>query len=314
VDQLFDAFEAFRDRLVAIHWLPLAVAVLVHVVRLAVRSRAWRNVIAAAYPDQRVPWPSVFAAYVAGVGVNAVLPARGGDLLKLFLVRRQVPGSSYSTLAATLAVETIFDFVIGGLLITWALASGSLPGVDALGRLPTVDWFWVFRRPWLAAVVAAIALVAGFLLGVWSGGAGRALKARLAQGVVILRTPRVYLRKVAAWQALDWTLRFVAIALFLSAFGVPVTLQNTFAVQAAQSVSTLLPLTPSGIGTEQALLVYVLSGEAATSGILSFSVGMRVTLASVNVALGALTVLIVLRTLRWRQIVEDDHASARQNA
>jgi uncharacterized membrane protein YbhN (UPF0104 family) len=267
-------------------------------------------VIAAAYPDEQVPWPSVFAAYVAGVGVNAVVPARSGDLLKLFLVRRRIPGSAYSTLAATLAVETIFDFVVGGALITWAFATGALPGFDALGRLPSVDWFWVFRTPWLGAVVAVIALVAGFLLGIWSGRAGRALWGRLAQGVAVLRTPRRYLRTVASWQAVDWTLRFLAIGLFLSAFGVPVTLENVGLVQASQSVSTLLPLTPSGIGTEQALLVYVLSGEAATSAILSFSVGMRVTLACVNVALAAVVLLIVLRTVRWRQVVEDDQASA----
>lgn len=310
MNQLLDAFEAFRDHLAAIHWLPLGVAVLVHVARLAVRSRAWRNVIAAAYPDERVPWPSVFAAYVAGVGVNAVVPARSGDLLKLFLVRRRIPGAAYSTLAATLAVEAIFDFIVGSALILWALAIGALPRLDTLGRLPSIDWFWVFRTPWLGAVVAVVALVAGFLLGAWSGRAGRALWGRLAQGVAVLRTPRLYLRTVAAWQAIDWTLRFVAIGLFLSAFGVPVTLENVGVVQASQSVSTLLPLTPSGIGTEQALLVYALSGEAATSAILSFSVGMRVTLACVNVALATLVILIVLRTVRWRRIVEDDQASA----
>ena len=124
MNELIDAFQAFWDRLEAIDWLPLGVAVLVHVVRLAARSRAWRNVIAAAYPNERVPWPSVFAAYVAGVGVNAVVPARSGDLLKLFLVRRRIPGSAYSTLAATLAVEAIFALVVGSALILWALSTG----------------------------------------------------------------------------------------------------------------------------------------------------------------------------------------------
>jgi hypothetical protein len=54
----------------------------------------------------------------------------------------------------------------------------------------------------------------------------------------------------------------------------------------------------------------VLRGEAATSAILSFSVGMRITLMCVNVALAALVILIVLRTVRWRQVAEDDQASA----
>jgi hypothetical protein len=37
---------------------------------------------------------------------------------------------------------------------------------------------------------------------------------------------------------------------------------------------------------------------------------MRVTLACVNVALAALVILIVLRTVRWRRIVAKDQASA----
>jgi hypothetical protein len=64
-----------------------------------------------------------------------------------------------------------------------------------------------------------------------------------------------------------------------------------------------VPLTPGGIGTEQALLVYVLAGEAAARAVLSFSVGMNVALITVNVALGALALVIMLRTLRWRALV-----------
>ena len=46
--------------------MPLTLGLVVQVVRLAARSRAWRNVLAAAYPDEVVRWRSVFAAYAAG--------------------------------------------------------------------------------------------------------------------------------------------------------------------------------------------------------------------------------------------------------
>ena len=44
----------------------------------------------------------------------------------------------------------------------------------------------------------------------------------------------------------------------------------------AQSAPTLLPLTPGGVGTQQALLGYMFRDAAATSRVLAFSVGMQV--------------------------------------
>jgi uncharacterized membrane protein YbhN (UPF0104 family) len=301
MDSLVRAFESLLDQLPAVAWTPLALALVLHLGRTAARSRAWRNVLAAAYPAEDVRWGSVFAAYAAGVGANTLVPARGGDLLRLYLARRAIPGSTYPTLVASLSVETVFDSLVGSLLLAWALAIGAFPGVDALSRLPSIDWLWVFHEPRLGIVIASAALALGFVLGIWAGRAGRSLGARLAQGVAILRTPRDYVRRVVLWQAVDWTLRLATVGLFLAAFGLPVTAENVGLVQVAQSLSTLLPLTPAGIGTEQALLVYVLQGEGSTGAILSFSVGMRAAIAAVNVAVAAAVLLVVLRTVRWRR-------------
>ena len=54
------------------------------------------------------------------------------------------------------------------------------------------------------------------------------------------------------------------LAFFLHAFDMPATLRNTLLTQATQSVATALPLTPAGIGTEQALLVYIFLGSATS--------------------------------------------------
>jgi uncharacterized membrane protein YbhN (UPF0104 family) len=304
--EFLDAFRSLVDRLPAVAFGPLLLALLLHLIRMGARSRTWRNVLAAAYPEENVRWRSVFAAYAAGVGVNTIVPARGGDVLKLYLARRAIPSSSYPTLTASLTVETVFDSLAGSLFLAWALAMGALPGLHALSRLPSIDWLWVFQEPRVGAVIAGIALLVGFAVGIWAGRAGRELWARLAQGVSVLRRPREYLRHVALWQAVDWTLRLVAIALFLEAFGLPVTLENVGLVQVTQSLSTLLPLTPAGIGTEQALLVYMLQGEAGPATILSFSVGLRVASGALNVAVAGLVLLVVLRTVRWQRALDLD--------
>jgi uncharacterized membrane protein YbhN (UPF0104 family) len=72
-------------------------------------------------------------------------------------------------------------------------------------------------------------------------------------------------------------------------------------MQVTQSLATILPLTPSGIGTEQALAVYVLSGQASRAALLSLSVGMELVLTVWNATLGAAALLLMVRSLRWRR-------------
>jgi uncharacterized protein (TIRG00374 family) len=123
----------------------------------------------------------------------------------------------------------------------------------------------------------------------------------VASGFAILRRPRAYLLGVLPWQMLDWGLRLTTIYLLLRAFDVPATAHNALLVQVTQSLSTALPLTPAGIGTEQVLLAYLFAGVAPAADILSFSVGMKLTIVAVNLAAGAVAILIMLRTLRWRR-------------
>ena len=161
MSDVFHAFTAFFDHLRAIAWTPVLFALACQLAKTAVRTRAWRKILAAAYPATHVRWRSVYGAYVAGAGVNAIIPVRGGDLLKLSLVKRRIEGATYATLGSSLLVETIVDAVLSTALLLWALQQHVLPGVQVLNHLPSVDWFWLFRHPRAAAVVAGGTLVVG---------------------------------------------------------------------------------------------------------------------------------------------------------
>lgn len=305
---VLDAIEAFFESLTSIHWGFLALAVLFHLGRITARSRAWRNVVAAAYPDAEVEWRDVFGGYLAGIGANAVLPGRGGDLLRLYIVKHRVEGATYPTLAATLLADGIFDFLAASLLLGWALWAGILPGADVLPNLPGVDWLWVFKNPGQAVVIAGFILAVGLVVVGLAYYRITAFWERVKQGLAILRTPHRYLREVALWDAADWTLRLTAVFFFLLAFGLPATPYNAFAYLVAGSLSTALPLTPGGIGTEQALLVFLFSDVGPASTILAFSVGVKLVIILVNVTSGLAAVAIMLRTVRWRDRVEADAA------
>ena len=306
---VFDAIEAFFDGFSEISWTPLALAILCHLGRIVARSRAWRNVIAAAYPDTDVQWRQVFGGYAAGIGANALLPGRGGDLLRLYIVKHRVDGSTYPTLASTLLADGIFDLFAASTLILWALASGILPGADVLPVLPGSDWLWVFHNPKQSLVIAGFFLAVGLVVVGLAYHRITAFWARVRQGLTILKTPRRYLREVALWDAADWLFRITAIFFYLRAFDLPATPFNALVYQVASSLSTALPLTPGGIGTEQALLVYLFSDVSSASKILSFSVGVKIVTIAVNVTLGTAAVALMLGSLRWRHRVEADAAS-----
>jgi uncharacterized membrane protein YbhN (UPF0104 family) len=305
----------FFHHLAAVNFGALGLALAFQALRLVVRTRAWRNIIAAAYPDTRVRWRAVLGAYLGGVGLNAITPARSGDVLKLFLVHRRVEGSTYPTLAATLVVETLFDACVGIVLLLWAAQLGVLPNIHRLPDLPNIDLRWAFENP---IVLEIGALVLGIGIGLLLVVATRKVQAfweRVRQGFAVLSDFGEYVRKVASWQALSWVCRLATLYFMLRAFNLPATIHNALLVQIAQSLSTLLPITPGGAGTEQGLLLYLFQGKASRSSVLSFSVGMHISIVVINVLLGVLAVALLTRTLRLRRLRDeaaaDEAAAAR---
>jgi uncharacterized membrane protein YbhN (UPF0104 family) len=223
--------------------------------------------------------------------------------VKLYLVRRRIPNTTYTTLASTLFAETLVDIVLATLLFLWALTQGVLPSLHVLPHLPSFDWGWLFQHPKVTATVVALLTLGAIWL--WWRAAHRVegFRQRLGRGVAILRDRRRYVREVASWQLASWILRIAALYWFLRAFHVRATLHNALLAQVVDSLATLLPFSPGGAGTKQGLLVYVLSGEAPASRLLAFSVGMHVAITVFNVAVAAIALYAMLRTLRLRTIL-----------
>lgn len=312
INSVLHAIAVFFDHLASVEWKWLAIGILCHLGKLLAVSRAWCNIIQAAYPDRRVRWPQVFGSYVAGTGVNAVIPARGGDVVRLYLTKHRVDGSTYTTLVSTSLLQTLFDMAVAGCLILWALTQHALPGIGVLKSpsLPSLDYGWAFRHPTAGLILFGLLLIFGTALVAWIAERVDHFKAKVAQGFAAFRDRSYYLRRVVPWQLLDWTLRLVTVFFFLRAFGVPATLHNALLVQVSQSLATILPVSPAGIGTEQALLVYVFRNVTSKSVALSFSVGMRVTLIVVNAVVGFGAILLMTGTLHVRRAAEADRAGS----
>jgi hypothetical protein len=292
--------ETLAGRLAGVSLVLLAAALILHVGKLAARARAWHNIADTAYPGEDLLYWNSLGAYLSGVGLNAVLPARPGELLKLTLIKQKAPGTTFRGLAATLLTESAFDTVIGvavlaiGLVIGWTSFGGS--ALSSLG--PPAS------HPWLAlAVVLAVAL-GGFLAWRPLRSKLRGVGAEVLRGFAVFGHPRRYFRTVASWQLAALALRLVSIYCFLAAFHIPAGVQTTVVVLAVQSAANLIPLTPNGAGTQQALLALALGGAATTSTIVRFGAGAQVATAACDVALALASLMLMTGSLHWRRLLK----------
>jgi uncharacterized membrane protein YbhN (UPF0104 family) len=293
--------SAVFDRLAgADPWLVL-LALAFHVANHVLRSAAWRGVLADAYPEPPVPFLRVLSGYASGVAVNAVAPARGGDAVKVGLVRAAIPGSSVPTIAATLSVLVALDVVIGTLLMLAVAVTGAVP-LDLGGALDRVT---------TAAPLALAAIGLGALAGFLARHRLRALAGRLRQGGAVLRAPARYARAVALPQLAAWCCRVAVVLCLLGAFGLPATVPLAALVMVVGGASTVVPLTPGGAGTQQVMLAVALSRTASAASVVSFSVAMQASVTIVNALLGLAAAMAMCGTLRPVRAVRTALAGAR---
>jgi hypothetical protein len=245
------AVGLIADRAAAVDPRMLILGALVYFVSQAVRTRGWHTILRAAYPREAESLRArdVMRAYLAGAGINSIVPARGGDVVKLAMVHRRIEGSRYPTLAATFLPEALFETVVGVGLVAWALANGFLPVPTTGGELPTLDVTLVVRHP----VLSALAVAAVGTFGWWLV---RRLGRQLRQAMAILGTPMRFITGVASWQALARLIRLGSLAAFMSAFHLPVTVSTVVLVMAAQGGGRILPLAPVSAGLRLAMLSY----------------------------------------------------------
>lgn len=289
---LLAAAESLLDRVGALDGRFLLAALTLQLANVGFRALAWRNVLAAAYPATRVPVVGIGCAYAAGAALNAYTPARGGEALKILLARTRVPGSSVATVTASSTVVLVLDAVLGSGLLAAAWSLGWAPA-PAFPALPGGSFHATVLTGALAVGVGA----AGFG-GRRLAGPVRRLFRHVVRGFAILRRPWRYLRDVVPAQLAAWSCRIGVAFCLLAAFGLPATLQNAVLVVVLGGLSTLVPVTPGGVGAQQVLVAFALHGTVSTAAAISFSAGMQVGVTVVNTLVGLTALMVIFRTLR----------------
>ena len=265
----------------------VAAAVGVYAVAILGRGLRWETILGRLQIAHRPV--DAYGLNVVGLMGNNVLPARGGDILRIFLLaersharRREVLGS--------LITERVLDLV--GLAIlavaVAALGVGHQPGGAAMPYL-------------LAGGLALLAATAFLYLrarrrGRFERFAGRVRPVARASRV-LLTTAGVLL---ACLTVAVWCLDGVVFLLGAHALGVKVGLAEAVFVVVVAGVSAVIPAGPANVGTYDAAMLYCMTqvgitGGDALGGLLAFRF-----VAFVPVTLVGL-VLMITRYGGWRR-------------
>jgi uncharacterized membrane protein YbhN (UPF0104 family) len=287
--------EAVLEKFGGVSLGAFALALLLHVAKLIARARGWHNIVRAAYPESPLRFRDALGAFFVGAGVDSFVPARVGELLRVELVRRRAPESTFPGLVSTLFAEYVLDVILTVVVVGLVVAFGPIPQGSSLILGPLA------RHSLILPAVAVVGLVVLLIVGRRLRPGLRPLLAEARRGLAVLTSPSYYLGRVAGWQVLGWVLRIASVYWFLVAFGVPASIGTAALVVAVQLAAGAIPLTPGGAGSQQAMLIVALSASTAAT-VLAFGIGMQAATVLTNIVLGAVSLLWMTGSVRWRAL------------
>ena len=214
---------------------PLVLAALGSMILLGLQSLRWWIVMRPVLP---LTYPRAFKAMVVGFCGNVLLPARGGDLLRVQYLGRRT-GVSRAKLLGTEIVDFWSD--------KWGWIA-AFPVICLLGDPPA----WLTRALLLmgAVVVLVSAVLVVMASGLWRGRTAPAFLNNLREGFAANRWRRLLLVETAI-SPLPWLWETFVNALAGHALGLSLTPMQAFATLTAFNIATAVP-SPGNAGSFEA--------------------------------------------------------------
>jgi uncharacterized membrane protein YbhN (UPF0104 family) len=267
---------------------------------------AWYSILHFAYPDAGVRWVQVLACYAAAVALNCVLPANLGTLVMLLMFTTIIAAASFAGVLAGYVVQKVFYTLIGiaGYVYLFLTVGGSFDlQLGFVGAHP------VAVVVLLAAVAVLLFLVAQVL--------GKRIKRWWEQAQVggqILVHPRHYLAGVLLPELVSWFAMLGIIAVFLSAYGIPVSFHILMRVVAGNSVANMTSVTPGGAGVQQGFNVLSLKGITSSANATAYSVAQQLVITAWSILFA---IVLLVRAFGWsggKALVKQSYSEAREKS
>jgi uncharacterized membrane protein YbhN (UPF0104 family) len=296
-----------RDLLDTVGEISLAAivaALALQTAQTALTAMGWHAILRYAYPEGGVRFREVLAAYAIGVAMNGFLPANVGSLVTMFMLVALIAGATVPGVIAAAVVQKIF-FTVAGLAV-YAYLFLSVPGsaeleLGSLAEHPIAA---------LVIVVGGAVLVAIVVRVLWQR--LRALWEKAKAGGAILGDRRAYLVGVVLPSAGAWVAKLGVTAVFLAAYGIPVTFHTIMSVIGGNSLANTVSVTPGGVGITQAVNAASLADVTDATTAAAYSLGQQIIVTAWNVALALALALWGLGRARTRALVSESYDEAKE--
>jgi len=231
----------------------IGVAMFTYAVNLTLRAWRWQVILR---PVAAIPYPTVARAMLVGYGLNAVMPARLGEIFRAEFFKK-TSGLSRVWGLTSIVIERLFD----GITVVCCLGIGLLFAAAArpnAGLL--IDVLMTGSALFGAALLASFYLSGSIMSRIVGRFPGlSAQMAMVQQGFEILRTWRTL--EVVAITLIIYMPDALSLWLLVKALGLTLGLSDTLVLLGAASLSTLVPSGPAFLGTLQ--FAYALAIEFA---------------------------------------------------
>jgi uncharacterized protein (TIRG00374 family) len=271
-----------HDAFTVVRWRWVIAAIGLNLLSVLSRAFAWDTTIKQSLDPPRPRFPLVFSAFSVGLFANAVLPGRVGELARVAVLRRRLPGrrGATATLIGSVFAHRMFDLFPATALVIWVLLTAKIPGwaltsialVLALGIMLFVVAMLLARRAHRDALEGL--------------GPVRQLIARARVGLAVMRSP-VAATTAATFQFGGWFCQLLAVWSAMFAFHIHAHLSTAGLVLVLINVATIFPLWPGNFGLVQIAIAFPLVnyGVPYARG-FAFGVGLQAIEASVGVGVG----------------------------
>jgi uncharacterized membrane protein YbhN (UPF0104 family) len=299
-------FSELWDTLTQISVKYLVPALVLQTLQTLFTAVAWLAILRYAYPDSGVPARQVIACYATSVALNTFLPANLGTLVMLIMFTAIIVGATFAGIFAGYLVEKIFFTVIGAVVYVYLFVS--------VGGSFDIKFGWVSAHPWATAIIAV-----GVVLGVvilcrlawrWL----KKLWAQAKQGGKILADWKAYFGRVFLPEFLGWCCKLGVIALFLAAYGIPVSFHTVMRIVGGNSIANVASVTPGGVGVNQAFNVASLKGVTDSTTATAYSVAQQLVTTAWNIVFAVILVAWAFGWTGGRKLVGDSYTDAKVKA
>jgi uncharacterized membrane protein YbhN (UPF0104 family) len=264
---------------------------------------AWLAILRAAFPRAGVSFRLVLASYATAVALNDFLPANLGTWVMLVMFASLITGATFAAVFSGLVVQKIPFSVFNIALYLYLFLSVS--GSFSI-KLGFVSDHAVLLVTVIGGGVVLLALLARVF---WRRLAK--LRAQLATGGAILRQPRTAVLRMALPELASFGARLGIIAVFLGAYGIPVTFHNVASVSASNSVSNSVSVTPGGVGVTQAMNTAALANSTGSANATAYSVSQQLITSAWDVVFALVLVSWVFGWSQGRELVRSSYGEAK---